>query len=189
MRWREHHYPVEIVRRLDGALEQITADELEAAEEEGFLAGNAQFFQLGPVTRADLATAIAVEEGLIARIAAAEDLDTAAQEIEEERLAAFDDVEALWGLDIGVASAVAAAVALGGTPFASCNAGGFGGHHSAAHPHVALYLNSDVAERFLLVARQAGVGLISPAGHGLLYADRDLALLEFARATLRKLAD
>lgn len=189
MKWSEHTYPVEIIRRLDGVLAEVTDEELDLAEEEGFLAGNAMYRGLRHISSNDLVQAIARERNYLQRIMSAADFETEALLIEEERLEAFDDLEELWGLDLGVAAAAAAVVGLGGTPVSSCNAGGFGGHHAATHPHIAFYLPADRAERFLTAAREADVGLVSAEdGLARLYADRDLALLGFAQAALRKLA-
>jgi len=189
VKWSEHAYPLEIVRRLDGVLADVTDEELDQAEEEGFLAGNAMYRGIGRITSSDLARAIALEQSYLQRIMSAADFEAEALAVDEERLEAFDAVEELWGLDLGVASAVAAVVGLGGTPVSSCNAGGFGGHHSGTHPHVAFYLPPDRAERFLTTARAADVGLVSAEdGLARLYADRDLALIGFAQAALRKLA-
>lgn len=189
MKWSEHSYPLEIVRRLDGVLADVTDEELDQAEEEGFLAGNAMYRGIGQITSSDLARAIALERSYLLRIMSAADFEAEALAVEEERLEVFDPLEELWGLDLGVAAAVAAVVGLGGKPISSCNAGGFGGHHSAAHPHVAFYLPPDRAEQFLATAREADVGLVSAEdGLARLYADRDLALIGFAQVALRKLA-
>ena len=189
MRWREHNYEVEIVTRVDRALAQVTTAQLEEAEEDGYLAGNAMYRSLEGLAVSDLTEAIGYERCLIERLVQAEDLEAEAESLEDERLEAFEPVEELWGLDLGVASATVAVVVLGGLPVGSCNAGGFGGRHQASHPYVAFFLPESLVDKTLGLAHETGVGLLVD-GDGLaqLYADRDLALLGFAEAVLRSLS-
>lgn len=190
MVWREHNYPIPIRREVDGErLAIIDPAALEAGDEAGYLAGNAMFQDLSGLSWGEAAVAVAGEAGLIARLTRADDLEAEADLIEEERYAAFDDAEALWNLDVGVIGAVAVLSALGCAPVGSCNAGGFGGQHQAAHPYVAFALPSAAIDQLLALAEAAGVGLVLDA-HGLaqLYSDRDLGLARFAAFAVAKAA-
>lgn len=182
MVWREHTYAVTVLRDVDvRRLAAIDTEALEAADEAGFLAGNAMFQDLSGCTWDEAAAASAAEARLIARLAAADDLDAEADQIDEERSDTFEDVEALWNLDVGVIGAVIALSALGCAPIGSCNAGGFGGHHQAQHPYVAFYLPVAAVAKVLALAEMAGAGLIVDAdGLAQLYSDRDLGLSQFA---------
>lgn len=182
MVWREHTYAVTILRDVDvKRLAVIGAEALEAADEAGFLAGNAMFQDLSGCTRDEAAAAVAGEAELVGRLTAADDLDAEADQIDEERAEAFEDIDALWNLDVGVIGAVIALSALGCAPIGSCNAGGFGGHHQAQHPYVAFYLPAAAVAEVLGLAEAVGAGLIIDAdGLAQLYSDRDLGLSQFA---------
>ncbi len=186
MRWRAKTYPVAISRALDterlAALSDTEADE---GEESGFLAGNQMYQDLRAFSRADLAAAIELEADLMARLQAADDLDAATEILDDERLDVNEPADGLWGLDIGVASAVAAFSVLGGTPVSSCNAGGFGGTHTAEHPYVAGYLPAVAADALLEAAAAADVG-VAMADDGLVqvFGRTDFDLLRFARRVI-----
>lgn len=180
--WREKTYPIAIRCEVDvDRLAVIDTAALEAGDETGYLAGNAMFQDLSGLSWADAAAAVAGETELIARLTSADDLQAEADAVDEERYAAFDDAEALWNLDVGVIGAVTVLSALGCSPVASCNAGGFGGQHQAAHPYVAFALPSAAISEILLLAEAAGVGLVLDSdGLAQLYSDRDLGLAQFA---------
>ncbi len=191
MVWREHTYAVTIVRHVEVTrLAAIDTETLEAADDAGFLAGNAMFQDLSGCTWVEAAAAVAGESELIARLAVAADLDVEADQIDEERFEAFEDVEALWNLDVGVIGAVIALSALGCAPVGSCNAGGFGGDHQARHPYVAFYLPVASVPEVLALAEIADAGLIVDAdGLAQLYSDRDLGLSQFAALAVARHAD
>lgn len=180
--WRERRYAALVHREIDpGKLATIDRATLEAADDSGFLAGNAMFQDLSGFSWAEAATAVAAEMGLITRLTTAADLDAEAEVVEEERYDAFEDTDALWNLDVGVIGAVIALSALGCAPIGSCNAGGFGGQHQAQHPYVAFFLPMAALPEVLSLAEAAGVGLIlDPEGRAQLYSDRDLGLARFA---------
>ena len=183
MTWRERTYAAVVRREVDvDRLAVIDPASLDTADETGYLDGNAMFQNLSGVTWPQVDLAVALETELVARLQTADDIDAEAEAIDEERLEAFNDADALWHLDVGVAGAVVALSALGCTPAGSCNAGGFGGHHQAQHCYVAFYLPSPSAPAVLTLAEAANVGLIvDHAGLAQLYSERDLALLQFAR--------
>jgi hypothetical protein len=173
---------VQIVRRVDvAALAAVDAKTLAEADEAGYLAGNGMFQDLSGCSWEEARTAVAGERDLITRLEAAGDLEAEAQAIEDERLAAFDDPDTLWNLDVGVIGAAIVLSALGAAPVASCNAGGFGGHHQASHPYVAFYLPVSLAAEVLALAEAARVGLaVDSDGLARLYADRDLGPPKFS---------
>jgi hypothetical protein len=184
--WIERTYTIPLRREVDASrLVVIDRTTLEAADEAGFLEGNAMFQDLSGCTWADAVIAVAAEAALIARLTTAEDLETEAQRVDEERYDAFEDADALWNLDVGVIGAVIALSALGCAPVGSCNAGGFGGHHQAQHPYVTFFLPAAAVAEVLALAEAAHVGLIvDEEGRAQLYADRDLGLAVFAQLAL-----
>lgn len=188
MGWQETSYAVTIRREVDPSqLAAIDDYALEAADEAGFLAGNAMFQNLSGSSWGEAAEAVAGEAALIARVAAAADLEVEAARIEEERSEAFDEIDALWNLDIGVIAATISLSALGCAPVGSCNAGGFGGQHQASHPYVAFYLPPIAIAEVMALAEAAGVGLLVDAdGLAHLYADRDLGLARFAELAVAR---
>jgi hypothetical protein len=133
-------YPQPITRILDpDTLGVLSEEDADRGEEDG-LEGNQQYRDLRGMSWAQVEAALRQEAAFFNRLAAAADLDEEAELIEEEREAADFPEDDLWGLDVGVISATLALSALGATPVSSCNAGGFGGHHVAAFPHVAFFL-------------------------------------------------
>lgn len=190
MVWREHTYAVPVRRKVDPArMAVIDPAILEAADEAGFLAGNAMFQDLSGLSWTQAARAVAGEAQLIARLAAAEDLQAEVERIDEERYDAFEAADALWNLDVGVIGAVIVLSALGCVPVGSCNAGGFGGQHQAQHPYVAFYLPAAARSGVLALAAAAEVGLIlDEDGRAQLYSDRDLGLVRFAELAISHLS-
>ena len=183
MRWRANTYPVALSRALDaGRLAALSDTEADEGEESGFLAGNQMYQDLRSLSWADLAATIELEADLMARLQAADDLDAAVETLDDERLDVNEPADGLWGLDIGVASAVVAFSVLGGTPVSSCTAGGFGGTHAAEHPYVAGYLPTAAAGALLEAAAAADVG-VATADDGLVqvFGRTDFDLLRFAR--------
>jgi hypothetical protein len=180
-------YPKPIVRTLDpDALGFLSEEDADRGEEDG-LEGNQQYRDLRGMSWAQVETALWQESELFDRLAAAADLDEEAAMIEEEREAADFPEEDLWGLDIGIISATLALSALGATPVSSCNAGGFGGHHVAAFPHVAFFLPRSAAAEVLAIAEEADVGLdVVQGGIARLYGRMDFDLHRFAQFALNR---
>ena len=73
----------------------------------------------------------------------------------------FDEEELaeIMGLDVGVASTVAALSAADLIPFTSCNAGAFGGRHHETYPMVVFYTQPQSVPLLLRCAQESGVGL------------------------------
>jgi hypothetical protein len=87
--------------------------------------------------------------------------------------------EALYGLDLGMASVVLALSAAGCIPFASCNGGP--GHHEQL-PLVVCWARPQRVLDLLEVADEVGCGLVNADERAVLvYADDVLKMLAFAR--------
>jgi hypothetical protein len=174
-------FDVEIGRILDiDALEDLSDDEAEEADESGYLAGNQAYRDLRGWDWAAVGEALDFERGLIRRFQDAADPALEEELFNEERLKTIEPVEELWGLDVGVAAATIAISALGGSPVSSCNAGAFGSHHQARCPYVAFYLPRARAQQVLNLAEAADVGFIVDAGLAQIYARTVVDLVRFA---------
>ena len=173
---------VPIRRELDpDSLETLSKEAADAAEEAGYLDGNRAYRDLRNWDWPMVRTAIGMEEELIARFMASTDPATEEQRFDDERIELIEPEEDLWGLDVGVASAVLAISALGGAPVSSCNGGVFGSRHQASHPYVTFYLPKAAARTVLDLAEAADVGLIVISGTAQVYANDERGLLRFAR--------
>jgi hypothetical protein len=67
--------------------------------------------------------------------------------------------EALWGLDLGVASVVVSLAAARCIPFTSCNGGAFGDSHFESYPLVAFYAQPLWIPHLVSAAEATDVGL------------------------------
>lgn len=180
-------YPLPIARDIDvDALAVLPQEEADNGEEDG-LQGNQQYRDLRGIGWDQVADAMEREAALFQRFAAVADIDEEAELYEGEREEAFVPEEDLWGLDIGVIGATLALSALGAITVSSCNAGGFGGHHVAAFPHVAFFLPRDVAAEVMAIAEEADVGLdMIEGGIARLYGRTDFDLHRFGEGALRR---
>jgi hypothetical protein len=174
-------YAVKLVRHFPAAeLINPSAEELESGEEDS-LAGNMHYRDLRGFTWDDVAKTIERETALFERFAAVDDWDEENERFDEERIHAHDELDALWGLDIGTAAATLALSAIGAIPVASCNAGGFGGHHAAEFPYVAFYIGTAEPGTIFSIAEIAEVGLdVIHSGLGLLFGRTNFDLHMFA---------
>lgn len=120
---------------------------------------------------------------MIARIEAASDPEKECDAIDEEL---SEDDEGLFGLDLGVAATVAALSASHCIPFASCNAGTYGGHHWESHPLVVFFAREKQILLLLEAAAESGIGLENDADEGgvLAYSDDVRRLRDFAERLL-----
>ena len=180
-------YPKPIVRDLNvAALAVLSHERADNGEEDG-LEGNHQYRDLRAATWEQVAYALEREAELFQRFASAVDIDVEAERYEEECEDAFEPEEDLWGLDIGVIGATLALSALGATTVSSCNAGGFGGDHSAMFPHVTFFLPRQLAAVVMAIAEEANVGLdLVIGGTARIYGRTDDDLHRFGRAALRR---
>jgi hypothetical protein len=174
---------------LDAArLDDLSDHALEAADEAGELDGNHHYIDLSTATWSDVAYALAEEERLIRELEDAADpgdLEASlceARDLEDER-------EALWHLDVGVASPVMALNAVGAHTALSCNGGVFGGKHLRDCPSIRFYPRHAPLDGLLEAARASGVGLIEEEGRALLYAGSVQDLQRFARELLARFGD
>lgn len=180
-------YQVEIVRHFPvGELAMPSRAEVERGEEDG-LAGNQHYQDLRGSSWEEAAGVLARETALIARFDAAADLDEEAELFEEERLEEVFPEADFCGLDVGVAGAAIALSAMGAIPVSSCNAGGFGGRHTAAFPYVAFFIGDASPEAVIGAATDAEVGLdVIHGGIARIYGRTDRDLHRFGEAAARR---
>lgn len=152
--------------------------EAEQAIDEG-LEGNHEYSDLRGLSVNDLQAVLLEEERWLADISQAESPGVVEERLVEMRGAAFEPAEELWGLDLGVASAVVALSCLGACPVASCNGGSFGSSHQASYAYVSFFLYEASLEQVLALASQAQCGLIALEGLGHLYGPIE-TLMSFA---------
>lgn len=151
--------------------------------EDAALGGNRQFADLTGLAWSEAADIFEVETALIARIERAPDAEQEYELIEDE----LYDGDDLCGLDIGVASAVAALSAARCIPFTSCNASSFGGNHAETYPLVGFFARSQQLELLLAAATEAQVGLENSDGGCLVVYANDVRKLRlFAAALIRE---
>lgn len=165
----------------------LSRAEIEAAEDEGFLGGNQEYLDLSFLGVADLAKCIAREDGLLRQFQEAEDTSAAELAFLGSRKLQ-DDVEALWHLDVGVASATVGLIASGAHPFLSCNGGVLGTHHSRPHPLVRFYLQDLAPNELLDWVAKSGLSVTNEEGILVLQSDRLEPFLVFAKLVLDTLS-
>ncbi len=66
----------------------------------------------------------------------------------------YESDEGLFGLDIGVASAVIALSAARCIPCSSCNGGAYGGSHQERHPVIAFYAENRADRAAIALCRK-----------------------------------
>lgn len=137
-----------LVRVIDA--QALAVPDVDAAAEDEF-EGNAYYMDLRGFRLVDAASVLQKERSVVACWQESGVLP----DLEEDD--SGDDP--LQHLDIGVASAVVALSAAGCVPFTSCNAGAFGGAHSASFPIVRFFAPANIVDLLLTCAEEAGVGL------------------------------
>ncbi len=135
-----------------------------------------------------------VQEAFVAEQAAISEYIVAGGDVDESPACDGDDerddwvlgeLDPLWGLDLGVASAVLALSAAGCVPFTSCNGGAFGGGHHEKYPLVGFYLPSRLATLLPRIVAEAGVGLHQHGGGVFqVYANEIPAMMRFSESML-----
>ena len=138
-------------------LDVLTADELDAAEDEG-LGGNGEYQDLQDCDIDDLRHALIREAAALQTVLCSPD-SAFAEEAYKAARPMDDDRSALWHLDLGVAGAVVAMVTLGAHPVLSCNGGIFGTPHTFSSPVIQLYLENADPDRLVDLANKAGIGI------------------------------
>ncbi len=166
----------------------LSVAEIEAAEEEGFLAGNQEYLDLSFLSLTDLPGCIAREDQLLRQFRGAPDSGAAERAFIAGRKVQ-DDVETLWHLDVGVAAATVALIASGAHPFLSCNGGVLGAHHSRPHPLVRFYLQDLSPQHLRDWLAGSGLSLSNEEGILVLQAERLEPFSVFARLALETLSE
>lgn len=128
---------------------------------------------------------LAFEEELVNRIKATEDPEAARDEIMDELYE--DDDEGLFGMDIGVASAVVALSAAGCIPFTSCNGGYYGDYHLEHYPLIGCYIRPDKISSLLNAAIEADVSITNDeSGAVFVYTSEISGIVAFARSMIKQ---
>lgn len=163
----------------------VGEEELERADEEGFLHGNSHYQDLRGLTLEDLASAVDRETRLLGVLR--DERDGAAETRFNESRAPDGDDESLWHLDLGVASATVAILCLGGHPYLSCNGGYFGATHACDRPQVRFYVQALDVSQLQALAALTGAVVCQSEDILILHAPDPEILLGFARAVLQNL--
>lgn len=165
----------------------LEPEEAERGANDGDLDGNKAYDDLRGMTWNDVLETVERERAVVAVLTAAPDPDEAYDAFEVDRLSDWG-VDALWGLDPGVAAATIALSAMGATPISSCNGGALGGEHLEPYPLVAFYVASASPDTLLACADAAQAGLALDAhGRAQLFAHTCAPLLAFASAAIEHL--
>lgn len=175
-------FDIEVRRAIDPqGLDGLSDVEADVAGDDGYLRGNGRYEDHRGWRWEDVRATLDVEAAIVERLAGSDDSAAAEATFEAQRDLEGEGAEALWGLDVGIASAVIALSALGALPFISCNAGSFGGTHPASKPYVAFYLAAASPDLLLTLAEMTDAGLEVVDGVLCLYGRSVLDLLQFAR--------
>jgi hypothetical protein len=185
MALKHHQFPVSV--SIDECTETGWPEWIEMGDESG-LGANHQYEDLRNMSWELVRGALEAEQAAINKFT-----QTGAVSFEEAEAYFSDEakdweqdqLDPLWGLDMGVASAVLALSAAGCVPFTSCNAGAFGGRHFEKYPLVGFYLPCQLANILPRIVAEAGVGL-HQHGSGVfqIYADEIPAMMRFAERML-----
>ena len=184
MAFTHRHFDVQIERHIDP--ERLSWPEPGAAMDDTGLGGNRCYEDLRRLPWCEARRVYAFEDKCIERI-----LNSTHAEKEYESIIAelADDLDTigLFGLDIGVASAVLALSSARCIPFTSCNAGAFGGNHAEECPMVAFYAKVPSIPLLLECAEEAETGLVNAElGSLVTYADDIRKMRGFAKAIIER---
>lgn len=169
-------FAIKIERIVD--VELLAWPEPDMCEDDCNLDCNRDYRDMRGASWTDATRVLALEESLLERLKTADDLAAALDSISDEL---YEDDEGLWGLDIGVASAVIALSAAGCIPSTSCNGGCFGDHHHESYPLVSFYAKPAWVPNLLAAAEEAKIGLINEdSGSILVYASNISSMMLFA---------
>jgi hypothetical protein len=126
------------------------------------------------------------EESILEQLQSASDFEEAYDCVEEELDDLYERGECLlMGLDLGVASSVAALSAARCIPFTSCNGGVFGQMHQEAHPLVAFYAKPAWIPELMAAAEEANAGLYNSGEALVVYAEIQ-DMLAFSRTLIAR---
>lgn len=152
----EHRkFDVEVVRTVQGP--SLSWPAPGAAGDDSTLGGNRPYIDLRRLPWSEAVRVYELEAELISRVESADEPEDEAARIEDEL---YEDDVGLYGLDLGVASTVVALSSAQCVPFASCNAGAFGGEHHEAYPLVAFHASRQTLDSLLNCAIEADIGLV-----------------------------
>ena len=184
MAFTHRHFDVHIKRHID--LERLSWPKPGEAMDEGDLGCNRCYEDLRCLPWCEARRVYAFEDKCIERI-----LNSTHAEKEYESIIAelADDLDTigLFGLDIGVASAVLALSSARCIPFTSCNAGAFGGNHAEEWPMVAFYAKVPSIPLLLECAEEARTGLVNAElGSLVTYADDIRKMRSFSNAIIER---
>jgi hypothetical protein len=173
-------FDVEIIRRVED--QHLGWPAPGEAGDRSNLGCNREYVDLRRLSWTEAERVFALEGDLIARIESATDQVHEYEALEDELFESEDD---LLGLDLGVASTVAALSAAKCVPFSSCNGGAFGGKHHERYPVVAFYAPVQVVGLLIASAEDTDIGL--EGGHHLdAYANDIRKMRAFAESVIRK---
>ena len=179
-------FDVEIERRV--AASRLSWPKPGEASQDSFLGCNREYADLRGLPWHEARRVYEVETQIIARLEASCDPEEELEEIEDRLY--DEDADHLYGLDIGVASAVVALSAARCLPFTSCNAGSFGGSHHEGHPLVAFYARPPTVSLLLESVKDADASLSNnDSGSLIVYADDIRKIREFALALMQRSVD
>jgi hypothetical protein len=178
-------FDVEITR--DVTSHRARWPEARATKDDSGLGGNLQYVDLRRMPWSEVVRVNELEDELIARMESATDSENEYEQIEEEL---YEEIDGLYGLDLGVASSVVALSAVRCIPFASCNAGAFGGDHHECYPLVAFYAHAESIDLLLECAVISGIGLvIEETGELVAYAADIRQMKAFANTLISRRTD
>jgi hypothetical protein len=145
------------------------------------LGQNREYVDLRRFTWGAVERILRYERSLMDRLKPA---DRSLEELEEELEETNDR---LFGLDVGVASAVVALSASRCVPFTSCNAGAFSdGGHFEVYPLVAFYAKPPWVPILLATADRARIGLTNNGGAVVAFVDDIYKLAQFAKGLYQR---
>lgn len=118
---------------------------------------NLGYADLSGFSRPEAQRVLQLESELVRRIEASDDPAAELLAIEDEPYEERD--EHLYGLDLGVASAVAALSVVGCVPIPSCYGGSFGDSHREQYPLVAMFASRSALPAIEAAAQRSDTGL------------------------------
>ncbi|WP_142252784.1 hypothetical protein [Bradyrhizobium sp. UNPF46] len=142
---------------------------------------NREYQDLRKIPWEDVEAISALEADLITRLEAATNPDAEHEAIFDEL---YEDPLGILGLDIGVASAVAALSAAGCIPISSCNGGAYGGLHREAYPLIAFFARKRQVNLLLDCAKEADAGLENDESGLLILYSNDIRKMRVFAAAL-----
>ena len=183
MTFQHKNFDVTVQREIDPRLVLLPMPD--AVEDGCCPGGNRDYWDLRGLSWDDARGVMEIEAEYILRIEQAAPMEDA------EELFDVEELVEIMGVDIGVASTVAALSASGFIPCASCNGGAFGGTHHEVYPLVAFYAYPQSVPLLLQCAEESGVGLHNDQGWSpddlpiVVYADSIKKMRMFAEALMK----